>query len=722
MSGPASGDGAAPPRYRIGDWQFDLPARALQRGERIEHLPLKVALVLQQLAEQPGAVLPRERLIARIWDGNDYTGPRGLTNAIWQLRRLLDDDAAADTASAIETIAKTGYRLSLPAQRVPAAEAAAAIDAATVEPPVISAASSSRPRLLIALSGLVALLAAAVLAITLAPRRAAPTALLKAEPLTVYDGVEEFPNISTDGRWLAFSWEKNERPSQIYVKDLQDPQAPPRRISRDESLEELRPVWSADGRAIALVQLQPDGACRILIRELAAQQDRSVAECFYERLHQVMDWSPDGRTLAIARKDERDDAVAIVLHPLDGSGERRLTQPADDAQDSQLAWSHDGRRIAFIRRSVNIGELYVIDVASGREQRLTDDGMPMFGLAWLPGDEALVFNTMRNGGFASLKIDAGGGRAEPYAAIDAPFNMAAIPGTHGGLAISQHRSAEHIEIWRPNAAGGAGAAPTMLGSLSSTGRELYAQWSAYSDRLIFMSTRSGRVELWTSNSDGSDTRPVPALPGLPGAMCWSPVDGRYAVALRPDGGRHDLLYIGATDRDAPQLVVDDGHDYQNPSWQADGLGLIVASNRGGNWDLWRWDTRSHEAARLTDDGGIYGQIADDGWLYYARSSQTGLWRRRPGAQSAREPVLADLGKDDWGNWQVLGSTLYYIARTADHDRVIARNLVDGNTRTLLELPRNAIRIYHSLSVTSDGRVVLTILGRRQADIVALRPS
>jgi Tol biopolymer transport system component/DNA-binding winged helix-turn-helix (wHTH) protein len=696
--------------YRVGAWQFHVLARSLERADRVEHLPLKVAAVLQQLVEHAGTVVSREQLIARIWDGNDYTGPRGLTNAVWQLRKLLDDDSAA--ASAIETIAKTGYRLSLPVQRV--------VDAEAVVVATPSVQPAARSRWPVALGSLAVLLLISAIAVLLTQRRAAsPPATMKAEPLTVYDGAEEFPNFSADGRWLAFSWERNERPSQLYIRDLHDAQAPPQRVSVDEQLEELRPVWSPDGRSLALVQLQADGSCRVHIRELATRRDRDVAGCFYERLHQVMDWSPDGSTLAIARKNEHDDAVAIVLHTLDGGAERKLSAPSDDAQDSQLAWSHDGRRIAFVRRSVNIGELYVVEVTSGHEQKLTDDGMPMFGLAWLPGDEALVFNSMRNGSFGTLRIDSAGGKAEPYATLEAPFNMAAIPGTRGSIAVSQHRSAEHIEVWKVGA--DSGNAATMLGSLSSAGRELYAQWSAYSDRLIFMSTRSGRVELWTSNSDGSDTRAVPALPGLPGAMCWSPVDGRYAVALRPDNGKHDLLYIGASDREAPQPVVDDGHDYQNPSWQADGRSLIVGSNRGGNWDLWQMDARSRAFTRLTDDGAVYGQIADDGWLYYARSSQSGLWRRRPGAQGLRENVIADLGKDDWGNWQMLGGTLYYVARSADHDRVIARDLVGGTTRTLLELPRNAIRIYHSLSVTGDGRLVLTILGRRQADIVALKP-
>ncbi|MGH6754681.1 MAG: hypothetical protein ACREDP_21205, partial [Bradyrhizobium sp.] len=108
------------------------------------------------------------------------------------------------------------------------------------------------------------------------------------------------------------------------------------------------------------------------------------------------------------------------------------------------------------------------------------------------------------------------------------------------------------------------------------------------------------------------------------------------------------------------------------------------------------------------------------WLYHTRPGQPGLWRLRIGSGAAPERVLEDLGQDDWGNWRIGGDTLYYVARTATHDRLMRRPLRGGAETQVLQMPRNAIRIYNSIALTDDGRTLITILGRRQTDIVALR--
>jgi Tol biopolymer transport system component len=87
-------------------------------------------------------------------------------------------------------------------------------------------------------------------------------------------------------------------------------------------------------------------------------------------------WSPDGTHIAFF-----DIAGLYVMNP-DGSNNRYLPTPG---YPQDIAWSLDGRRIAF-RNLANISEseIYVIDVATGNVQRLTnnavDDGYP----AWRP--------------------------------------------------------------------------------------------------------------------------------------------------------------------------------------------------------------------------------------------------------------------------------------------------------------------------------------------------
>lgn len=693
MKGSAEARGATV--LKIGGWHFEPASRRLWRAARSETLPLKVAEVLQALAAQPGVVVGREQLIEQVWLGNTYTGPRGLTNAIWQLRRLFDDEGVAD--SAIETIAKTGYRLTLPVL---------ALDEAAARPV---------PRRRWLLAALLAVLALGTVVAALRPWRVhAPPPAFAAPPrpesLTDYDGMEEYPNLSRDGRWLAFTWEREDRPSQIYARDLRDPAAPLRQLTLGAD-SELRPVFGPDGQSLAFARVTPAGDCTVWVRDLRSFEERRVAACFYERLHTIFDWSSDGRTFAIAQRDDSGGTVSIFLYDADGRLLRRLTQSTDGQQDSQMAFSHDGRRLAFVRRGYSSGELYVADLAGGEVQQLTHDGAAgIFGLAWLAGDRELAFNSTRDGNFAIWHIAAGGGEPRLYSRLESPFNMAAFPG--GGIVVAQHRTAEQIEI-RSLRDG------SLSSTISSSGRDLYAQWLAGLQRVLLISTRSGRLELWSTDGNGRDARRLPLPRGTFGVPAAAPVGSRYALAVRPVGAQHDALYLGDDGVRAGRAVLQDAHDYQNISFETDGRALIVSSNRGGSWQLWRYAIDGGALAPLTQRGGVYGQRIGD-WLYHTRPGIPGLWRLRIGSAAEPERVLDALGIDDWGNWRIHGDALYYVLRTPTHDRLLQHSLRSGAERAVIELPRNAIRIYNSIALADDDRVLLTILGRRQTDLVALR--
>jgi Tol biopolymer transport system component/DNA-binding winged helix-turn-helix (wHTH) protein len=704
---------------QIGHWQFDEHERVLRRDRREEHLPLKVAEVLRLLAQRAGEVVTREELITHAWDGNQYTGPRGLTNAIWQLRRLLDEptgeDGAAVGSEAIVTIAKKGYRLALPVRRT--LPGVATPEPRSAQAPNRPAAPATRPALR---RWAIALGLAAVLAASLGGLwryRKAPQTLPAPKPvsLTTLDGMEEYPDVSPDGAWLAFTWEREDQPARIYLRALGPGEAAPQPLPSQSPAEsaEVRPVWLGGHEHLAFARLDAAGRCEVLVRDRSSADERSAGPCFYERLHQIFDAAPDGQALAIARQEPRADTIAIYLHPLDGGGETQLTHPDEGAQDSQLSWSPDGRRIAFIRRTVNVGEVYVLELSSGEERRLTMDQSSVYGLGWLDAD-TVVFNSMRGGDYELWRIAADGGSPSRYAGLPTPFNMSIWPGQPGSLVVSQHRTAEHHELYRVSDG-------RLLGSLSSSGRDLYAQWSAGSGRLVLLSTRDGRWTIWTMAVDGSDARPLPGVTGTPSITVGSPSDARIATTLRAPSGEHDRLMIAANDREPLQAVIQDRHDYRNVSWDG-GEAVLVDSNRGGSWELWRYTLADGSFQRLTDDAAVYGlrlRSDDADWLYYTRQSLPGIWRK-PFTGGPSVPVVDDLGVDDWGNWTLHDQQLFYVRRDADGDRVMRCALDGSGQETLVHLPRNAIRYYRSVSITSDGRLILTILGRRQADIVGLR--
>lgn len=94
--------------FRLGALVVNPSAREVTRGGWREMLEPRVMQVLVALAQADGAVVSRDALIARCWEGR-VVGEDAINRAIGRLRRLSEaDDGASFT---VETIARVGYRL-----------------------------------------------------------------------------------------------------------------------------------------------------------------------------------------------------------------------------------------------------------------------------------------------------------------------------------------------------------------------------------------------------------------------------------------------------------------------------------------------------------------------------------------------------------------------------------------------------------------------------------
>ena len=82
------------------------------------------------------------------------------------------------------------------------------------------------------------------------------------------------------------------------------------------------------------------------------------------------EWSPHGTSIAFVSDSE--DGAAIHVTNVDGTNQRRLTNPADVIRG--LAWSPDGKKIAFAWASERgHSEIYVIDAGGANAKRLTSN-------------------------------------------------------------------------------------------------------------------------------------------------------------------------------------------------------------------------------------------------------------------------------------------------------------------------------------------------------------
>jgi TolB protein len=73
---------------------------------------------------------------------------------------------------------------------------------------------------------------------------------------------------------------------------------------------------------------------------------------------------------------------------------------SSDLSDTTPVWSPDGRQIAFISSRAGNWELYVVDVESKKETRLTEHRAADVAPAWSPDGKSLAFLSNREGAWA----------------------------------------------------------------------------------------------------------------------------------------------------------------------------------------------------------------------------------------------------------------------------------------------------------------------------------
>jgi Tol biopolymer transport system component len=239
------------------------------------------------------------------------------------------------------------------------------------------------------------------------------------------------PEISPDGRWLAFgrmipegtiSW-KGHRYGPRTALWLRDMETGAERVLMDPMAQAMESgskvlrslpgyAWAHDGRSIVLsqgghirrVDVESGEVATIPFRarvhrtisEMAYQPFRITDEPFHARFLRWHTASPDGSTLAF-------QAVgSIWTAPASGGEPRRLTPEGfggPDAgeqgrrhQEFAPAWSPDGRWIAFTTwDELEGGHLWKVRAAGGAPIRLTPEAGEYVHPSWSPDGSELVF-------------------------------------------------------------------------------------------------------------------------------------------------------------------------------------------------------------------------------------------------------------------------------------------------------------------------------------------
>ena len=213
--------------------------------------------------------------------------------------------------------------------------------------------------------------------------------------LAAYPGQQRDPAFSPDGSKLAFSW--NRSGYGVFVKNLRD-DSEPRRISPDGA-RDWGSAWSPDGRNVAFERRGSKwGIYRAAVEAGEPHMVSAVSVQRDDTLPQVS-WSRDGKWIAAPDHDTR-GVTQICLFDA-STGERRALTAKPVGSSHAPAFSPNGKQLAYAYcEAPNFPcDIFTIDLSSDgyarSEKQITDQGVYIRGIAWLPTGRALVFSEAR---------------------------------------------------------------------------------------------------------------------------------------------------------------------------------------------------------------------------------------------------------------------------------------------------------------------------------------
>lgn len=314
--------------------------------------------------------------------------------------------------------------------------------------------------------------------------------------------------------------------------------------------------------------------------------------------HQPLLAEPQGKLIFVSN---RDGNAQIYSMQADGSEPRALTQGAEE--NTEPAWSPDGRHIAFTSYRDGNAEIYVMDADGRNQRRLTREALADNSPRWTP-DGRLLFRSTRDRWANFYLMNADGSGLKQLTASESDKGEPVLSPDGKWIAFVAHADRGSTDIQLVSIAGG--PVSNLTAALSKNGKS-YPSWSPDSQRLMYVESGGGGLNIKVIGRDGSlpgaltDTKHTNAFP------VWSPDGKRIAFASgragsRLETARADIHVMNADGSHVVNLTQHPDED-NYPVWSTDSRTLYFVSLRDGTAQIYAVDASGGQARRLTNSSG-----------------------------------------------------------------------------------------------------------------------
>lgn len=515
-------------------------------------------------------------------------------------------------------------------------------------------------------------------------------------PVTSLPGHERSPALSPDGALVAFTWRgPDDATEQLYVQRVGSG-SPLRLTSSDERIR--NPTWSPDGGSIAFAVSGRPGERPLFVIPALGGEPRLVATAG----RQLLDWSSDGTTLAVVDGVGRgNDSVALV--DVASGSKKRVDVPSRKPHPighRAVSLSPDAHRVAWVQSGGGPMEVCTAPVLGGEAECIFEAPSGRIrGIDWSPDGSEIVFATDPGPWAAQMlrglwRIPSEGGTPVRIAEAEGEVSQPTISSS-GRLAY--RRELHDVNIWRVDGPAADQPGATKQRVVSSTRIDQEPHVSPDGSRLTFASNRTGTLQIWASEADGTGTGTVQLsfARHMATRPRWSP-DGEWIVYENFDEQGHiDLTTISADSGIPRALTRFSGFADFLPSFSSDGRWVYFASNRfipeePPPFSIYRvlFEGGEPELVSRTHTNQLIHSPGEDALFYFRNGA---VFR-----DDDERPLLDDV---EWLQWDVFDDGICYI-KDDPAEPIECYRFSTGEIQPITEL-----RAPHGrgLSVSRDGR-------------------
>lgn len=675
---------------RFGRFSFDPASSVLMDGETLVHLAPKTCELLGVFLRNPGKLLSKAEIMNLVWS-DTFVEESNLTHHIASLRKALKDQAV------IETMPRRGYRFSADifygdpvfVQRTEKRVVEVVEEFFEKEEHV-----SSRVKVGWLAVGF-AVIAVAAVGYWAGFGGTSSSATSTTLALSLSGNVRSFA-VSPDGKMIAFSWrQEGEKVSQLYTQLSSS--GNPLKLTESAGTS-TSPAWSPDGSTIAFLRSEAGHWSIRLIPALGGQERKLCDLTGSGPLD--LTWSPDGNFFAVSDIAEPDSkSRSIILVSASDGMKRKLTDPPADANgDFVPAFSPDSRSIAFRRDASVASIVFRVNIADGDQRIIGRESVLIQSLIW-PTPNNLVYAAKR-GSIAELFSLTPSGEGTPKKLLNLSTQASSVSfgRASGNFYFLQNLS--DVNVWETSLDPSLESVIEKKKLIASPREDAYARLSPDGQKIAFLSDRSGFVEIWLANGDGTGQSKLTDFSGPNiGTLVWSPDGSQIAIHLS-SGENQDIYVVNAATGKAASLTSGGKHYVRE--WSLDGKSVYFTSSVDAKWQLSKKSAQGDDATVLVVDGANAGFETEDGAVIFCKMEEGGIWRKRIDGsieEVVNEAEFQGVLKSSL-LWPVDNGMIYFSKDAANTPGFTFFDLRNGQRRRMLSgFPQESI----GLSISRDAR-------------------